>query len=88
MFQTNSVAFANERYALKLFRRIEPGPNPDFEIVGFLTERGFARIPRLEGAIVYERPELETGVLALAQTAITHQGSGWDFTIDDVAFIE
>jgi maltose alpha-D-glucosyltransferase/alpha-amylase len=82
--QTNSVAFANERYALKVFRRVEQGPNPDLEIVRFLTERAFTRIPKLAGALVYERPGLEPAVLALAQAAITHQGSGWDFTIDEL----
>src|SRR5204863_8441888 len=30
--QSNSVVFMSERYALKMFRRIEPGPNPEFEI--------------------------------------------------------
>src|SRR5581483_6950471 len=29
--QSNSVAFVDDRYVLKLFRRIEPGPNPEFE---------------------------------------------------------
>jgi maltose alpha-D-glucosyltransferase/alpha-amylase len=82
--QSNSVAFVNETYALKLFRRVEPGPNPEFEITRYLTERGFRNIPSLHGAIVYERANVEPGALALVQTAITHQGSGWTFTVDEL----
>jgi hypothetical protein len=35
---------------LKLFRRIEPSLNPEYEIGRYLTERGFTRIPALLGA--------------------------------------
>jgi maltose alpha-D-glucosyltransferase/alpha-amylase len=49
--QSNSVAFADDRYVLKLFRRLEPGPNPELEIGRFLTERGFTRTPALAGAL-------------------------------------
>jgi maltose alpha-D-glucosyltransferase/alpha-amylase len=65
--QTNSVAFADDRYVLKLFRRIEPTPNPEFEIGRFLTERGFTRTPALAGALHYLRPGLEPGTLAVVQ---------------------
>jgi maltose alpha-D-glucosyltransferase/alpha-amylase len=82
--QSNSVAFVNDQFVLKLFRRIEPGPNPEFEISAFLTAHGFTQIPALAGALLYDRPGLEPGTLALVQTAVGHQGSGWDFTIDEL----
>src|SRR5205809_3332710 len=41
--QSNTVAFAGDQYVLKLFRRIEPGPNPEYEIGRFLAERGYRR---------------------------------------------
>jgi maltose alpha-D-glucosyltransferase/alpha-amylase len=69
---------------LKLFRRIEPGPNPDFEIGRFLAERRFARCPMLLGALEYNRPGVEPGTLAVVQTVVKHQGSGWDYTIDEL----
>jgi maltose alpha-D-glucosyltransferase / alpha-amylase len=69
---------------LKIFRRIEPAINPEYEIGRFLTERGFARMPTLTGAIQYVRPGLETGTLGVVQTAVKHQGSGWDYTIDEL----
>ena len=82
--QTNSVAFADDRYVLKLFRRIEPTPNPEFEIGRFLTERGFTRTPALAGALHYLRPGLEPGTLAVVQGLVKHQGSGWDYSIGEL----
>jgi maltose alpha-D-glucosyltransferase/alpha-amylase len=41
------------RLIMKLFRRIEAGPNPDVEIGAYLTERHFARVPPLAGTISY-----------------------------------
>src|SRR5581483_6781885 len=37
--QSNSLAFVNDRFALKLFRRIEPAVNPEYEISRFLTDQ-------------------------------------------------
>jgi maltose alpha-D-glucosyltransferase/alpha-amylase len=82
--QSNSLAFVNDRYVLKLFRRIEPGPNPEFEIGRALGELGFTRVPALAGALEYLRPGLDPGTLAVAENTVKHQGSGWDFTIDEL----
>jgi maltose alpha-D-glucosyltransferase/alpha-amylase len=81
---SNTVAFVSERYVLKLFRRVEPGPNPEFEIGEALTAQGFTRIATLAGAVLYDRPSLDTGTLAVVQASITNQGSGWGFTIDEL----
>jgi trehalose synthase-fused probable maltokinase len=70
--------------ALKVFRRIEPAINPEYEVSRYLSERGFPRTPRLAGALEYLRPSLSPGTLAVAQHAIGHQGSAWDFTIDEL----
>ncbi|MGE4056502.1 MAG: putative maltokinase, partial [Vicinamibacterales bacterium] len=82
--QSNSLAFVNQKYVLKIFRRIEAGPNPELEISQFLTSRGFTRIPQLAGTLAYHRPGLDDGTLALLMASVTHQGSGWDFTVDNL----
>src|SRR5262249_32961501 len=82
--QSNSVVLASGRYVLKPFRRIEPTVNPEFELGRFLANRGFSRVPELVGALEYQRPRLEPGTLAVIQTAVTHQGSGWEYTIDEL----
>ena len=41
-----------DRFILKLFRRLEPGINPDLEIGRFLTDRAaFPHVPAVTGAI-------------------------------------
>ena len=82
--QSNTVAILGDRAVLKLFRRIEPTPSPELEIGRYLTERGFTRTPHLAGALEYLHPELEPGTLAVLQTYVTHQGSGWTFAIEEL----
>lgn len=48
--------FIRVQLLLKLFRRLEAGINLDFEIGRFLTEsKRFKRIPRVAGALEYQR---------------------------------
>ena len=55
--QSNSAVLFGDRLILKVFRRLEPGINPDFEIGRFLSEKTrFDRIPRTAGALEYDRP--------------------------------
>src|SRR5262249_58122005 len=54
--QSNTTLFFGDRLLLKLFRRIEPGVNPDFEVGRFLTETtAFPRVPKTAGAIEYRK---------------------------------
>ena len=82
--QSNTLAFADGRVVLKLFRRIEPGLNPEYEFGRFLSEHAFSRAPALVGALEYHRAGLEPGTLAVAQAAVVHQGSGWEFSVNEL----
>ena len=82
--QSNTVAFVNDRYVLKLFRHLEIGPNPEFEVLSFLSRKGFERIPTLTGGLIYERPGFKPGTMGIVQSAIVNQGSGWQFTMDEL----
>jgi len=54
---SNSLVLFGRRLLLKVFRRLEPGINPDVEIGRFLTEQGcFQRGPKLAGTLEY-RPD-------------------------------
>ena len=64
--QSNSSLVLDERYALKLYRRLAPGMNPELEVLRFLTERGFEHTAALEGEIAYEGRPLEA-TLAIVQ---------------------
>jgi maltokinase len=51
--QSNSSVIFDDALILKLFRRLEPGINPELEILRFLTEQGFRNIPALSGWYAY-----------------------------------
>jgi maltose alpha-D-glucosyltransferase/alpha-amylase len=82
--QSYNVTCVSDQFALKLVRPVEPGPNPEVEIGLALAERGFARTPALIGALEYHRPGEASATLAIVQTAVKHQGSGWEYTIDEL----
>ena len=79
--QSNSSLVIDERLALKVYRRIEAGMNPELEILRFLTERGFEHISALEGYVSYEGRPLEA-TLAILQQFIPSKGDGWDLALD------
>ncbi len=83
--QSNSSIFFGNRSILKIFRRLEEGPNPDFEIGRFLTEEtSFHAVPRLEGGIQYSKPEGGTWTLGMLQQMVLNQGDGWKVTLEDL----
>ena len=47
--QSNSSIVFDDRLIMKLFRRVEPGMNPDYELSEFLSEAGYANAPALAG---------------------------------------
>jgi maltokinase len=48
--QSNTSVVFDERLMMKLFRRIESGPNPDVEVTRALAAHGFDAVPRPVGA--------------------------------------
>lgn len=80
--QSNSAVVFGDRLILKVFRRVEPGVNPDLEIGRFLTERtSFEHVPVTAGAFEYDRAGSEPATLAILQGLVKHEGSGWDFAL-------
>ena len=78
--QTNSSVVIDETIIVKLFRRIEPGPNPDLELGRLLTGEGFAGIPAQVGELSYEGvldgESLEFD-LGISQQYLTGGRDGW-----------
>jgi maltose alpha-D-glucosyltransferase/alpha-amylase len=82
---SNSLVLYGRRLLLKLFRRLEVGINPDFEVGRFLTEKGgFGRIPKVAGALEYHRPGSGPVTLAILQALVPHQGDGWGHAIAEL----
>ncbi|HEY3938679.1 MAG TPA: putative maltokinase [Bryobacteraceae bacterium] len=80
--QSNTSIIFRDRFILKLFRKIEPGINPDLEIGHFLTQRGFRHTPALLGSLEYRPhgggPSYAAGML---QQFVKNQGDAWQYTL-------
>jgi maltose alpha-D-glucosyltransferase/alpha-amylase len=85
--QSNTSILYDGKLILKLFRRLQPGENPDTEIGRFLTEVAhFPRIAPFLGEIRGQSsPEAEPTTLAMLQGLVENQGDGWAFTLDELA---
>ncbi|HSH21883.1 MAG TPA: putative maltokinase, partial [Candidatus Caenarcaniphilales bacterium] len=87
--QSNSSVVFGDRLNLKVFRRLEPGINPDLEIGQALTEIGFEHVPQVAGWLAYRPRQGEPSAIAIVQQYVPNQGDAWEFTLDAVsAFYE
>jgi maltose alpha-D-glucosyltransferase/alpha-amylase len=80
--QSHSNILFGDTLLFKLFRRLDAGVNPDFEIGRFLTEKtSFAHVPRTLGALEHRRRRYEPTSLGLLQTLVPNQGQGWEYIL-------
>jgi maltokinase len=79
--QSNSSLVFGDRHVLKVFRKIEPGINPELELLRFLTAHGFPNIAALHGWYEYEGTAL-AGTLGVAQQFIPGAIDGWTLALD------
>jgi trehalose synthase-fused probable maltokinase len=83
--QSNTSIAFGYRLILKLFRRVESGPNPDVEIGEFLTTRtAFKRAPRVAASIEYELAGEPVAHLAVAQQFVSSQSDGWTHALGEL----
>jgi maltose alpha-D-glucosyltransferase/alpha-amylase len=81
--QSNSSMLFDNKFFLKLYRKLENGVNPDVEITRFLTEQtDFQNVPAFVGALEYRRPKAEPTVVCLLQRAVANAGDVWTLTVD------
>ncbi len=83
--QSNTSALFDERFILKLFRRVTPGVNPDFEIGRQLTERDrFPHVPKIAGALEYRGDSGRQATLAVLHEYVPNVGDAWRYTLDEL----
>jgi len=85
--QSNTSIIYGDRFILKLFRRLEPGLNPDAEIGRHLTEKtSFDRIPPFAGSMEIEpaADDAEPTILTMLQGLVANEGDGWKWTIEEL----
>ena len=80
--QSNTSVILDRAAVLKLFRRLESGPNPEHEITAYLTqETSFREAARLGGVVVYEpRDGGEPITLLVLQEFVENEGDAWFLT--------
>lgn len=80
---TNTTLRLGEKLFLKMYRRLQPGMSPEFEIGRFLTDVAhFPNIVPVAGAVEYLGDDGSTNTLAILQAYVMNQGDGWEFTIN------
>jgi len=82
--QSNSSVVFDDALFMKTFRRLEPGTNPELEMLRFLTERGFVNIPPLGGWYSYVGPPFEA-TLGILQEFVPDAADGWELALDELA---
>ncbi len=84
--QSNSNVLIDERFILKLYRRLGDGVNPELEIGEHLTRVGFTNTAALAGAIEVVRqgngPAGPPQTLAVLLTFVPNQGDAWEAFLD------
>ena len=90
--QSNSSVVFDDRIVLKVFRKLEPGVNPELEILRFLTYRGFSNIAPLHGWYEYEGQAF-SATLGVAQAFLPDAIGGWELALEEIvsapdAFLE
>jgi trehalose synthase-fused probable maltokinase len=81
----NTLISFGDRLVLKLFRRVTPGGNPDFEIGKRLTEGSkLAHVPQVLGAIEQRSRAGESITLAVLHELVANVGDAWKYTLDEL----
>jgi maltose alpha-D-glucosyltransferase/alpha-amylase len=87
--QSNTSILYGQKLIFKLFRRLQPGENPDTEIGRFLTEVAhFPRIAPFLGDIRRGREgnrSSQQTTLAMLQGLVENEGDGWQYTMEELA---
>jgi trehalose synthase-fused probable maltokinase len=81
--QSNSSVVFDEELIIKVFRRLEPGINPELETLRFLTEHGFANIAPLGGWYAYSGGPL-AATLGILQQFVCDAVDGWELALDEL----
>src|SRR5215207_8062189 len=85
--QSNSSIVFGDELILKVFRRLEPGVNPELELLRFLSAREFPHIAPLAGWYEYAGRLMDT-TLGTLQEYLVGAEDGWKLCLEDLeAFV-
>ncbi|WP_039931744.1 maltokinase N-terminal cap-like domain-containing protein [Streptomyces viridochromogenes] len=81
--QSNSSLVYGDEYILKVFRRIQPGVNPDLEVPGALVRQGCHRVPAPVAWFQTKHPFRAT--LGVLQPYLRDASDGWTLALHALA---
>ncbi len=81
--QSNSSIVFDERLVLKVFRKLEPGINPELELLRFLTRHRYESIAPLHGWYEYDGQAL-SATLGVTQTYLAEAIGGWELALTQI----
>jgi trehalose synthase-fused probable maltokinase len=84
--QSNTSLVFDDELILKVFRRLEPGINPELEMLRFLTEHGFANIAALGGWYAYSGGPL-SATLGILQEFVRNGEDGWELALEEIGTV-
>jgi len=83
--QSNTSILYGSKLILKLFRRLQSGPNMDCEIGEYLTNVvHFTGVPPFAGSIEYSSHDGEPSTLAMLQGLVQNAGDAWRWTDEEL----
>jgi maltose alpha-D-glucosyltransferase/alpha-amylase len=83
--QSNSSLRFGDVLIVKLFRRLQPGLNPDEEVLRALADVKFQRVPRYIGSVSWRSADGAQYAVALAQGFVPNIGDGWSWMLQRLA---
>ena len=81
--QSNTSIVFDDELIMKVFRRLEPGINPELEVLRFLTEHGFANIAALGGWYAYSGGPT-SATLGILQQFVEGGRDGWELGLEEI----
>jgi maltokinase len=82
--QSNSSIVVDNRLVLKAFRKLEPGVNPELEMLRFLTVHEFPHVAPLQGWYDYDGHAL-AATLGVVQTFLADAVGGWELALQEIS---
>ncbi len=85
----SSILYRDEQgygvFILKFYRRLDPGVNPDVELIRFLTNKArFEHVPAYSGALEFEPERDDLMTVAMLQSFQPNEGDAWAYTLQEI----
>lgn len=79
--QSNTSLRIGDELIFKVIRRLQPGPNPEEEILRALAEQQFPHVPPYVGAASWVRADDLAYPVAIGQRFVPNHGDGWSWML-------